>query len=803
MDVLSGKIISLSYKNNKGKMLLSRGEHAGKKITFVAPFELKPFLKLRMFISIKGQWVKNQFHVEDIKNITHELSPEDMGILTMLVPGLASDCISNAIKVMGCSNLWGLVKNIKEIDGYIDLLADKVGDEQAVAIVKILDEVTRDSDCYNVSKLFERHNTGLDFTHAVLITDRLHNRASRNGMSVAQLIQNYPWVLPQVFGQTGLLAAEKIARDTAQYLPVNACKARIFVKLISDLNRGHSYTPYNHLWAALSHDGFSSQVISQALMPISLDAADNNKKGYYIPEPKKYSEQLTNDFISEGHDEEAAEKLSKAVYLPGVYWSEIKGAEKLAKVLTTKGFAFDEKEIKRRMKKYSDVKLDDDQLAIAEKLCNNKVTVVTGQAGSGKTTAIKALIKALQDIICEQVPVLAPTGTAAQLVGAKTGADFGTIHRWSRISIGDDDYAVGTSELSSMEDTKDVPVVVVDEMSMATVTMLYRLLHIVKPNARFLFVGDPGQLPSIGAGVFDELIAIAKMNQDNMALVELKGSYRNNDDIVRNALRVRNGEVIDRALSCVELIESEKKDEIIQNTIKVVEGLLSQGVKWEDIIVLGSTRTKGVGVDVLNVELRNKFGKPSTEHGFAVGDPVIAIRNDYADKYVPRGLSSARKSVWMKLVSVRQDRPTIYNGTRGIITDCFEKDGSQYFTVMYSTPEGEKYAKYGADEIGFYIELAYATTVHKIQGNQAKYIIYAGNTEMSRELLYTVFTRSTGKVWLIGPEVVWDKAVTKHREKLRTKFRYRVLDAIEQRKSILFDLSELDLAAFEIAVAQY
>ena len=61
-------------------------------------------------------------------------------------------------------------------------------------------------------------------------------------------------------------------------------------------------------------------------------------------------------------------------------------------------------------------------------------------------------------------------------------------------------------------------------------------------------MGDPGQLPSIGAGVFDELIAIAKMNQDNMALVELKGSYRNNDDIVRNALRVRNGEVIDRAL---------------------------------------------------------------------------------------------------------------------------------------------------------------------------------------------------------------------------------------------------------------
>ena len=67
-----------------------------------------------------------------------------------------------------------------------------------------------------------------------------------------------------------------------------------------------------------------------------------------------------------------------------------------------------------------------------------------------------------------------------------------------------------------------------------------------------------------------------------------------------------------------------------------MEGLLSQGVKWEDIIVLGSTRTKGVGVDVLNVELRNKFGKPSTEHVFAVGDPVIAIRNDYADKYVPR-----------------------------------------------------------------------------------------------------------------------------------------------------------------------
>lgn len=810
MVKICGKITSLPRKMKTrkskpvGAILVSRGEFSGQSISFSAPFELIPYLKLRMLVCLYGELDEDKIHlsVSNVEDISRDLSSKDLEALTALAPGIMSSCVDEAMNALELTRVGTLVNSLlnEERETTINKLADTIGDEKAITLIKIIEDVTKDRDRLNVYKILSSANTSLDFQHATIITDALYQRANRFDISVAQLIEEYPWILAQVFDEDGLIAGEAIAKSRGIDFPVDRCRARLMAHLLRDARMGHAYTPLNHLYGNLAKE-FNWDTINAALNVINKDdEADlffenkkplNKKNGYFIPETKKYTDQLQKDLVLEGMSLDEAKKNAKAVLLPSVYWSEVRSAKKIAKVLNTEGVKLDPKGLKAKMQSWAkdhSINLDDEQLKIADTLCVNKIITLDGKAGSGKTTTIKALIFALNDMLGQAIPVLAPTGAAAQRAGAEVEGDFATIHRWSGIALGDDDLAVGTSERNDLEDTEKAPVVIVDEMSMATIIVFHRLLHVADPATRFIFIGDPGQLPAIGpGGVFQTLITIAQRSDvKQMEHIELKGNYRTKDGVTLNALRVRNGQLIDTNYPGITLIDAGTQRDILNNTINTIKELFQQEKTWHDIIVLGSTRTKGVGTDQLNLRLKKEFGSdPVDEYlPFGIGDPVVAIRNDYIDKGIPRGLSPTRKAAWAKIRSLRQDRPTIYNGTRGIVTGYISEDEQDYLEITYATPQGEVQVKYQYNEVQHYIELAHAKTVHKIQGGQGKKIIFSSNTSINRDMLYTIMTRSLEDVWLIGPVELWEQAAQKEPTKLRSKFKYRVLDEISNYVSL-------------------
>jgi exodeoxyribonuclease V alpha subunit len=742
-----------------------------------------PFLRLRILVRATGEWEGKTFYIADVRDVTRDLTTEDMESLSVIAPVLSSGTIKEALNVLELGRTGELVDLLRsEKDEVAQKLAEGLDDEKACRLLEELNGLTKDADILDVHNLFRKACTSLDFEHALVAVDRLHRRAARNKISVYELIKNYPWVLGQVFDEDGLVAADIIAKYFGIDYEVNKCRGRIITHLLRDTRQGHAFTPSYHIYAGLK--GFTKETVDEAFDVIN-DPQARKKNGYFIPETKHLTRPLRDDFVKAGYSPADAEKIARSILLPGVFHCEKRAAEILVRIIKENGIAIDTPELQNKMADLAAQQgignLDSDQLKIAESLCRNKVTVVTGEAGSGKTTAVKLLVRALQEMLITPVPVLAPTGRAAQIVGAEIGADYSTIHRWARVVENETDLVVDEETGKAEEEKPVVPVLIVDEMSMATVTVFAKMLMACAPVTRLVLLGDPAQLPPIGpGGVFQALIEIAKDKKvKGIELVELKNNYRvtqQDSGVIQNALRIRRGLAVDENLPNVHLVGAKTQKQIIRETAAIVESLLDRGTPWEDIMVLGTTRTRGVSVEELNAELRRKFGgKPIENVGLAPGDPVIATRNDYEDGGIPRGLSPARRKKWMELRAERANRPTVYNGTKGIISGLSEE--GDVLKVAYKMPQGNVPAEYKVNEIPYYVELAYATTVHKAQGGQAKYVIFACNTSVSRNMLYTAVTRcKDGEVWLIGPREIWDEAVKKDVSVVRSKLKYRIME---------------------------
>jgi exodeoxyribonuclease V alpha subunit len=365
---------------------------------------------------------------------------------------------------------------------------------------------------------------------------------------------------------------------------------------------------------------------------------------------------------------------------------------------------------------------NEQKIAITKSM-EEKIHIITGGPGTGKSTITKAILT-LSEKLTSKILLAAPTGRAAKRMSEITKKKASTIH-----SLLEMDFTQGGFKRNRMNPLA-CDLLILDEASMIDTQLMAHLLRAVPAKARLLIIGDIDQLPSVGPGcVLKDLIESQRITTTRLKEIfrQAKGSR-----IVRNAHRVNQGlfpELDEDPKSDFWFIPLEKPEDILNKILELVCTRLPQEKNahpFEEIQVLSPMKKGVLGTLNINVALQDKLNpslKRVTKMGrtFRLGDKVMQIRNNY-DKLV-------------------------FNGDVGRIVEIDEEH--EGLVVLFDGMEVE----YDFTEMDELI-LAYAVSVHKYQGSECPVVIMPVHTShfklLVKNLVYTGITRGKRLVILVG-----------------------------------------------------
>lgn len=396
----------------------------------------------------------------------------------------------------------------------------------------------------------------------------------------------------------------------------------------------------------------------------------------------------------------------------------------------------------------------EEQLEGIKTILDNNVVVITGGAGTGKSSLVSGMLEVLRD--CSYVQC-ALSGRASSRMSEITGVEGYTIHRL----LGYPCFAEGNKNGFNYHDNNPLPydIIIVDEISMVDAQLFYYLIRSINDGSKLILLGDTNQLESIGSGN----IAYDMINSQEIPTVALTKIHRQAaiSAIVTEADKVRNGiQLVDKDWTGTET-RGQLQDLTIDcysdksNTFYKIMQKFSEYMSKPDFNIMATqiivpTKTRGdsstYNINNTVQELYNPASSQKQEitcyingqpYALREGDKVINVKNNY------------------------KTSPAIYNGNIGIVKEI---NLIEDYVIVDFLGIGEvridDYHSSGS------LELGYAVTVHKMQGSEFENIIFgfdfSGFSLLTKELVYTGITRAKKKCDIICQTGALRMAISKN-----------------------------------------
>ena len=447
--------------------------------------------------------------------------------------------------------------------------------------------------------------------------------------------------------------------------------------------------------------------------------------------------------LGELEDGEEISMDGDAVYLRSLFKAET-GISNRIKAMVSIPVAsndLDREAITREVLQRMAVKLSDEQIDVVSQVLNQRVVVITGGPGTGKTTLIRAVC-AIFTKLRKKITLSAPTGRAARRLSEVSGKKASTLHRL--LLYDQESSSFGRNPVNPL----DTDVLVVDEASMVDTRLMFHLLEAIPMTSILILVGDMFQLPSVGPGnVLSDIISSGSVKTFVLTKIFRQAEK---SPIIMNAHAVRKGEMpsLKReegdALSEFYFIENHTPERVVETITALCRSRIKNAFPHVDEIQVLTPMHKGeVGTINLNQQLQkvlNPTGSSIEARGitFRKGDKVMHLKNNY--------------------------KKDVFNGDIGVVHEISKKDG--ILTVDYD----DRLVDYELLELEE-LTLAYAVSVHKSQGSEYSAVVVVFTTMhyplLQRNLLYTALTRGRDLVILVGSRRALEIALENNRTELR------------------------------------
>ena len=538
------------------------------------------------------------------------------------------------------------------------------------------------------------------------------------------IVENYPYQLVEDIQGIGFKIADHLAEELGiqSDAPERFRAGLIHTLLTQSMERGDTY------------------VEARDLLEHTIELLESSRQVELNPS-------LVADELAHLIEEDKVQNVETKIFENSLFFAEEGIKSNLVRLLE-KGEqdCFDADNITaaiQQVEENSGISYDSIQKEAIRQAINQKVFILTGGPGTGKTTVINCIIAVYAQLRgldlrkVHDLPILlaAPTGRAARRMNELTGLPSATIHRHLGMT-GDDDT-------SHLDDYLDADFIIVDEFSMVDTWLANQLLSNISSQTKLLIVGDADQLPSVSPGqVLADLLQIPTIPQTKLETI-----YRQSEEstIVTLASRIQKGILpADFTEKKADRSYFEARNEHIPPMIeKIASAAIRSGIPAQDVQVLAPMYRGSAGIDQINNLMQNlinpvekdelTFEAPDCQ--YRQGDRVIHLVNDAESNVFNGDLGYISDLLPAKYSDSKQDELTI----------AF--DGNE---LVYQRSEWYK------------IRLAYAMSIHKSQGSEFPVVILpitkSSHRMLQRNLVYTAITRAKSKLILLGEKAAFDYA---------------------------------------------